>query len=150
MTEIFHCFENLIVFHIIQSRSSDQNVPLSFHCFENVTVLHLIQKIRKFLGGKNYLPGKLSYRQKIPTGLTIPTGSATLTEEVQLLREVVGRTDLSCENSSHFINRAFRCDATAGISCISETTSCIRFKPMLSKKTITDTQFRSRLAFSLS
>ena len=39
----FHCFENLTVLHLIQSWSSDQNVPLSFHCFENFTVLHVIQ-----------------------------------------------------------------------------------------------------------
>jgi hypothetical protein len=39
----FHCFENLTVPHVIQSRSSDQNVPFSFHCFENLTVLHVIQ-----------------------------------------------------------------------------------------------------------
>jgi tellurite resistance-related uncharacterized protein len=39
----FHCFENPTVLHVIQLRSSDQNVPLSFHCFENPTVLHAIQ-----------------------------------------------------------------------------------------------------------
>ena len=36
----FYCFENLTVLHVIQSWSSDQNVPLSFHCFKNLTVLH--------------------------------------------------------------------------------------------------------------
>ena len=34
MLFFFHCFKNLSVLHVIQSLSSDQNVPLSFHRFE--------------------------------------------------------------------------------------------------------------------
>ena len=40
----FHCFENPIVRHAIQSWSKDQNVSFSFHCFENpISVLHTSQ-----------------------------------------------------------------------------------------------------------
>ena len=45
----FHCFENPIVLHAIQSRSSDRNVALSFYWFENPTVLHAIQSLILFL-----------------------------------------------------------------------------------------------------
>jgi hypothetical protein len=108
---------------------------LSCHCFENLTVLHATQSLivltgeEVFFTGNVIFTGETSLLAKLPLpGKNIYWGNdlyrrCVLTGEVWRLSEIDGRTDLSCENSSHFVCCGLLCDITVLDSCISQSIS---------------------------